>query len=140
MISSSFICCIAAGCCKVQEFCGSANTFNITEYNSELVFTNNNYQPSAGCYVTLNTTLQQPLVIVLSQLGVECNEGLQYQISSSSTTPSTYRIYCQQTENGEAYTRYRIYNLYNTPYVQMTIWPRDNTQINLTVTGNNVAE
>ena len=124
----------------MQEFCGSTNTFNITEYNSELVFTNNNYQPSAGCSVTLNTTLQQPLVIALSQLGVECNEGPQYQISLTSTTSSRELAYCQQTENGEAYTRYRIYNLYNTPYVQMTIWPRDNTQINLTVTGNNVAE
>ena len=102
------------------------------------MLTNNNYQPSAGCYVTLNTTLQQPLVIVLSQLGVECNEGFQIQISSSSTRPSTAGAFCQQTKNGEAYTSYRIYNLYNTLYVQLTIWPRDDTQINLTVTGNNI--
>ena len=138
MICNSFLYCIAAGCCKGQEFCGSANIFNATEYNSELVITNNNYQPRAGCYVTLNTTLKQPLVIVLSQLGVECNEGFQYQMSS--TKPSKGHVYCQQTEKGEAYTRYRIYDLYNTPYVQITIGPKDDTQINITVTGNNGAE
>ena len=103
------------------------------------MFTNFNYQRSAGCYVTLNTTLQQPLVIVLSQLGVECNEGLQYQISSPSTKPSRANTYCQQTENGETYTYYRIYNPFNTPYVQMTIWPKDDTQINVTITGNVIA-
>ena len=135
MFYRSFLHCYASGCGDVQEFCGSGYTFNITEYNSELVFTNLNYQPSEGCYVTLNTTLQQPLVIVLSQLGVECNEGFQYQMSS--TKPSKGHVYCQQTEKGEAYTLYRIYN---TPYVQITIGPKDDTQINITVTGNNVAE
>ena len=126
MICNSFLYCIAAGCCKGQEFCGSANIFNATEYNSELIITNNNYQPRAGCYVTLNTTLKQPLVIVLSQHGVECTEGIQYQINSSSTRPSRDLLYCQQTENGEAYTRYRsiisiTHPMYNWLYGQEMI-------------------